>query len=518
MAVLDVLVLGGGLAGSLLARQLRLHQPDRSVGLVEPRVQPRRKVGESMVELGADYLNRRLGLSGLLYREHLPKQGLRFFFDTADRSLPVHRLSEIGIPGFAVHPSFQVDRARLDATLLQDNIARGVADWRGWRVEGVRIGTPHEVVVEREGHRSTIRARWVVDATGRRRLLGRQLGLVRPAPEHAMSAAWCRVEDVAELEAQGNDAWRARWLHSCRDLATCHWMQDRSWTWLIPLRSGLSSIGVVCEPHLWHRGLGTRDGLLGHFRQTISLRQLLERARVVDIGTGRALASGTTRYVSARRWAVVGEAAGFTDPLFSPGTDHIAWHNDLVSDLIRRDFSEPDLRPHAHRIDALLQHQWRLSMGSAVGQYAHLASYDLRRLRYVYDVFNYFNGLSAWLRDDHLRPAWQTAVLEQAPVAERSHNEIGRLFTALADQLRRDGRLFEGNADAWDEGLFDWNLQRSLPRRSPRQEVRLARRLFAGVRKHLTRALQDGWRKPPGTGWLAQLYTQLRLEADLKPG
>jgi hypothetical protein len=294
-------------------------------------------------------------------------------------------------------------------------------------------------------------------------------------------------------------------------------LQDGAWTWAIPLRDGLTSIGVVCEPGRMRREMATRAGLLEHLRQTASLRQLLREASVVDIGTGRQLASGTERFLSAQRWAVIGEAAGSTDPYLSPGTDHIAWHNDLTADLIRRDFEGEGLAPHAARTDALLQHRWRLSLDTMVDQYRTLASYDLRRLRYVYDVFNYFNGLSAWLRDDHLDPAWQQRTLETADVAERAHAEIGRLSAAVAERLRAEGRLFDGNEGGWDEGLFDPRLQRSLPERTPTQERRLAQRLYGGVRKRLLRSLALGWPRPPATGWIEQLFTELRLEGDLAP-
>ena len=506
------------MAGGLLARQLRRALPELSVALVEARLRPRRGVGESTVELGSHYLNRRLGLSSLLYREHLPKQGLRFYFDAEGRDLPMDRLSEVGMPSFAFHPSFQVDRARLDASLLAANAADGVQIWRGWRVRGVALGRPHEVRVERGGRAQTLRARWVIDASGRRRLLGRQLGLTRPAPEHTVSAAWCRVEGFGEIEASGGDAWRARWHYSSRDLATNHFCQDRSWIWAIPLRGGLTSLGWVGMPGDRTRAMATRGGLLDALRQTAALRPLLEGARAVDLGTGHALAYGASRFVSEQRWALVGEAAAFTDPFYSPGADLIAWHNDAVTELVRRDVAGEPLLPHAARIDALLRHRWRLSLGVYVGQYDNYASYDLWRLRYVYDVFNYFNAFSAYLRGDHLDPGRIEHDLAHAAVAERCHAEIGRLFAGVAAQLRREGRLFEGNRDGWDEGLFDWNLQRGLARRTPARALRLQKRLYTGTRGVLRRALSDGWRRPPPSGWIRGLFDQMRLGVDFSPG
>ena len=77
----DLAILGGGLAGGLLARQLRLQRPDLRVLVLERASDTSYKVGEATVELFSNYMVRKLGLSTYLYEHHLPKNGLRFFFD-----------------------------------------------------------------------------------------------------------------------------------------------------------------------------------------------------------------------------------------------------------------------------------------------------------------------------------------------------------------------------------------------------------------------------------------------------
>jgi len=58
---IDIAILGGGLAGSLLARQLRINLTDASISVFERRAETSLKVGESSVEIGANYLIRKLG-------------------------------------------------------------------------------------------------------------------------------------------------------------------------------------------------------------------------------------------------------------------------------------------------------------------------------------------------------------------------------------------------------------------------------------------------------------------------
>ncbi len=55
---IDVAILGGGLVGNLLARQLRRHSPELSVAMFERDTERTYKVGESTVEIAANYLSR----------------------------------------------------------------------------------------------------------------------------------------------------------------------------------------------------------------------------------------------------------------------------------------------------------------------------------------------------------------------------------------------------------------------------------------------------------------------------
>src|SRR3954453_16275554 len=147
----DVAIVGGGLAGTLLARQLRRASPELSIGLFERATESSFKVGESTVEIASNYLVRRLGLSSYLYDRHLPKNGLRFFFDTPTRDAPLERMSEIGTAALPYHPSFQINRARLEDDLRTRNAVEGVLVRTGVRVRDVELasgGGLHRFVVD----------------------------------------------------------------------------------------------------------------------------------------------------------------------------------------------------------------------------------------------------------------------------------------------------------------------------------------------------------------------------------
>src|SRR5438105_3197214 len=112
----DVLILGAGQAGSCLARQLRLQQPDLSVTVVDRRTTFDWWVGESMVETWVDYMTRVLDLGDFVRKHFVPKNGLRFLFDSAERDLPLARMSEMG-RGSEYALGMQIDRSVFDREL-----------------------------------------------------------------------------------------------------------------------------------------------------------------------------------------------------------------------------------------------------------------------------------------------------------------------------------------------------------------------------------------------------------------
>jgi 2-polyprenyl-6-methoxyphenol hydroxylase-like FAD-dependent oxidoreductase len=208
----DAVILGGGLAGLTLARQLHLEAPHIRVLVVEKRKHPVReaafKVGESSVEIGAHYLRVVLKLESHLRGGQLEKLGLRYFFPQGDNRDLARRV-ELGPPTFPPVPSFQLDRGRLENLLLAELRQSGVEVLDDCSVKQIALEPlNHMVAIEtRDGQAREVRARWVVDASGRAGLIKRQLGLTRTA-DHGANACWFRVPErvmVDDWSAPGSD-------------------------------------------------------------------------------------------------------------------------------------------------------------------------------------------------------------------------------------------------------------------------------------------------------------------------
>ena len=156
----DVAILGGGLAGLTLALQLRAARPDTSIIVFEKRVGPAReaafKVGESTVELSAQYFANVVGMKDHMEAAQNPKAGLRFFFP-ADGNEDISRRVEWGSPRWPPVPAYQLDRGRFENELGERVAAAGVDLLGGSRVQEVALGRggdDHRVTILRDARAS----------------------------------------------------------------------------------------------------------------------------------------------------------------------------------------------------------------------------------------------------------------------------------------------------------------------------------------------------------------------------
>lgn len=343
----DVVICGGGLAGLLLARQLRQELPELSVTVIERTARPLpdgcHKVGESSVELGCQYLEG-LGLQKYLLDEHLVKLGLRFF--PGGGTQPLHERTEIGPCSEPVVRSYQMDRGKLENDLRQMCEDDGVTMVEGAKVKDVDLGADgadHRIRFEGESS-GEVKARWVVDATGRQALMRKRMKTTRGSP-HKAHAGWFRVKgrvDLSDMVPETETEWHERPCNAERWRSTNHFMGVGYWAWLIPLSTGRTSVGLVIhdDPHT-ATDIGGIDNTMAFLRKhEPDLAKLLDQYDVEDFLCLKGYSHNVARSWSPDRWAMVGEAGAFVDPLYSPGTDFIAAANHFTVEMIRSDIGK----------------------------------------------------------------------------------------------------------------------------------------------------------------------------------
>ena len=353
---LDVVVLGGGLAGLTLAMQLKQRDPGIDVAVLERRAHPVReaafKVGESTVEIGATYYADVLGLREHLETEQIRKFGFRFFF--SEGRTEIDRCTELGVSKLLPAPSWQLDRGRFENFLGEEARRLGVHFHDAATVRGVEFGAgadAHTVTFESADESTTLSSRWVVDASGRAGLLKRKLGLAQ-TNDHDANAVWWRVDGFIDPQLWSDDAeWQARCTPPDRWRSTNHMCGPGYWFWLIPLSSGAHSLGIVCDAKMH-----PLDTMNTHEKATAWLREHQPRMAealdkpehgLQDFLFLRHFSYGCKQVFSGDRWALTGEAGLFLDPFYSPGSDFIAMSNTLICDLIEKDRAGQHFAPYA---------------------------------------------------------------------------------------------------------------------------------------------------------------------------
>ncbi len=193
----DVVVLGGALSGAATATLLLRQNPGIRVLILEKNEKLGRRVGEATVEISAYFMMHVLGLTQYLSESQIAKQGLRFWFKN-EAVTGVGDASELGSKYQVKMPSFQLDRSTFDEEVLRRAVVAGAMLKRPVSVSKVELNAGGEQVVEYKeaGVLQTVRARWVIDASGVASILSRKNGWWNSNFEHPTAAAWSRWKGV----------------------------------------------------------------------------------------------------------------------------------------------------------------------------------------------------------------------------------------------------------------------------------------------------------------------------------
>jgi FADH2 O2-dependent halogenase len=331
----DVAIIGGGPAGSALGGLLAMD--GHRVLIVEKDVHPRDHVGESMVPAN-NFIMHRLGfLPKMEAAGFVHKQGVGW---TAPRgpiwNLVCIRTSDFPPPDAVQTYSYNVERDQFDALLLRHahelgaKVLQGVTVRKvlmdGDRAAGVRIAA----LDERE---QDVTARLVVDASGRRCMLARQL----------------QIQRVHDAELNQHSIWT--WFRGVEDappgyegMVIFHFLDlERAWGWQIPLRNGVSSIGVVTAKEDFQKSGKTPeeffDGLIARSRTFKHIMRNAERIRPWVI---EADYSYQLDRVAGPGWLLVGDAMRFVDPIFSSGMDVALYSASFAYDAIVKSWNGVD--------------------------------------------------------------------------------------------------------------------------------------------------------------------------------
>ncbi|HVB34697.1 MAG TPA: tryptophan 7-halogenase [Patescibacteria group bacterium] len=358
---IDVLVMGGGVTGQLAAAYLRMRFPQLRVAVVEGPRKDRPIVGESLVEASVDFLLE-LGLGPYLVEKHYPKYGLTYYFKL-DIDRPSDRTYVVDeIPTAPPLLSFQINRFTFDRHLRERNRQNGV-ELIDAVVAGVTLasgGGLHAVTVrDPAGRETTLGARWLIDATGRNRLLAKQLQLHQPVAEQK-NVFWFRLADFNPEILSRIQAIKREHRAYVPYFATHHFFGRGNWIWCIPMRSEngrpLMSIGITSRSNVYPHGeIRTIEQFLDSAgREHEVIAELVRSGTVVDTNVYRSYMWECRQRYSPDRWYILGDAADTVDPLYSVGLALTSLQIRQVGAIIQRELDGHDTAEFTRDLDTAI--------------------------------------------------------------------------------------------------------------------------------------------------------------------
>jgi 2-polyprenyl-6-methoxyphenol hydroxylase-like FAD-dependent oxidoreductase len=396
-ALFDVAVIGAGIVGLTNALQLA-KRGLRVVLLDNVRDQQRSyKVGESFLVFTSAFLRTVGGLDDFINEQSFIKMGVWF------TSGAEHRESFRGTTEWAVNadphpPHYLYDLATdpkwfrcmfLDMQIVRpeaEDVMRGlvracpgITFLDAARVREVhiadqsaddeRLGEPHTLEWSEggaHGRTGTVSARWVLDCSGRNRMLARKLGHMAEKVEGGdgfrTTAVWAQFAGVTD------DVFEECWTHELaegravrRDLYTVHLWGRGYWIWVIRLSQDRISVGATFDQRTPPPGTSPREQFWELMRRYPVLDRVIGEDSLLEFRTFRNAQHWTDTFASERRYAMVGDAGSIIDAYYSQGIALAlvtSWH---LANIIQRDVQDGRLdREYIRRINRATRQDWQL--------------------------------------------------------------------------------------------------------------------------------------------------------------
>jgi flavin-dependent dehydrogenase len=408
----DAIVIGGGPGGSTAGALLAEH--GHRVLLLEREPSPRYHIGESLIPYSWFTLNR-LGVVDWLKNSACPKKySVQFVSITGRVSQPFYFFKTIK---HECAVTWQVWRSEFDAMLLDNARKKGCEVRQGTAVRDVIMDGTRVVGVvadSPEGPRE-IRARAVVDASGRDSMLTRRFGWKEHDAELRKIAVWSYYKGAKRDAGLDEGA------------TTVAYVPEKGWFWYIPLHSDIVSVGVVGEPSYLYRD--GRDPSEIYAREVKACAWIHDHVKVGEQVEPVRLTgeySYHSRRIGGDGFCLVGDAFAFLDPLFSTGVFLALTSGATAADTLHEALLANDVS--AARFDAYYAKQLH-------------AVTSFRRL--VLAFYNLTFSFREFLQE---YPHLHSLVVDT--LVGNVFNDLTPLFTALDDYERRPERELIGEATA----------------------------------------------------------------------
>jgi flavin-dependent dehydrogenase len=336
----DVLVIGAGPSGTVAASIV--NKAGYKVKIVEKQKFPRFVIGESLLPRCMEALDEAGFLPFIEKKGFQQKSGAKFVRDGAICDFSFASQYTKGW-----NWTWQVPRAEFDQTLADAVESMGVPVDYETTVTDIKFNpdaTSITTVEDKDGNKSTIEARFIIDGSGYGRVIPKLFNLDRPSTQKPRKALFAHTVDLNRSMADEPN----------RITIVVH--KPDTWVWVIPFSNGVTSLGFVGDPEFFKQFEGDDETV---YRAIIeSEPYLADRFRNVELKFGTRVLeswSATTDKFFGDGFVLTGNVTEFLDPIFSSGVTLATVSSQIAAKLVIRKLNGEDVDWKTEYQDVMMQ-------------------------------------------------------------------------------------------------------------------------------------------------------------------
>ena len=335
----DVLIIGAGPSGTVAASII--NKAGFNVKIVEKLKFPRFVIGESLLPRCMEALTEAGFVDAVKEKGFQEKFGAKF---VKNGKICDYFFADQFTPGW--NWTWQVPRAEFDKTLADTVEKMGVPVCYETTVTGIVFNGSDSVttVEDKEGNKSQINARFIVDGSGYGRVIPKLFNMEKPSHLPPRKALFTHTVDIKRsLDDEPN-----------RITIVVH--KPGVWVWIIPFSNGITSLGFVGEPGFFKSFEGNNDEQL---RAIIATEPYLQErfAGVEFVFDAKVLESwsATTDKFYGEGFVLTGNVTEFLDPVFSSGVTLASVSSQLAAGLVIRKLNGEDINWDTEYTEPMMQ-------------------------------------------------------------------------------------------------------------------------------------------------------------------
>ena len=379
----DVAIIGSGIAGSALASILARH--GKRVIVLEAGSHPRFAIGESMILETSEVMRTLAELYsvpelayfssenyfGHIGTQHGVKRHFSYLHHSSAQTHDLAKTLQAVIPKQPHGHELHLYRQDVDAFLANTAVSYGATLLQSTPVTQVEF-SDDGVTIAAGGQ--TYQAEYVVDGAGFRSPLAEKFGLRTFDLKTHSRAIFTHVIDLKCVHETGPTRQDYALPFKLSE-GTLHHVFEGGWLWVIPFNNyqastnPLASVGLMLDPrvHPKRDELSAEDEFFDFINHFPTIAAQFESAKAVRPWTRTGRIQYASKQIVGDRWALLGHAAGFVDPLYSKGLYSSFTAVSVLAHLLlsaEGDYSREIFMPLEHKTLAFLRANDRLVANS----------------------------------------------------------------------------------------------------------------------------------------------------------